>query len=153
MIGRIYRPGEPLARSLQNPDEPDAELSDHVETASALLTAHAITGRLPYSMLAEELIQIARRTWWDADRGAWKSEVGSLKSEECATCCEAARVLCRLAMLHEDEDYRAAAVTATDADYLGDAERTLTSLSSSYREHGIAAAIYGVALDELRGLR
>jgi uncharacterized protein YyaL (SSP411 family) len=128
-------------------------LTDHVETASALLTAHAITGRLPYSMLAEELIRIARRAWWDDRGGTWKSEVGSLKPEEFATCCEAARVLCRLAMLHEDEEYRAAAVIATDADYLGDAERTLASLASSYREWGMAAAIDAVALDELRGLR
>lgn len=145
MVGRIYRPGELLARSLDDPDEPDGELLDHVETASALLTAHAMTGRLPYSMLAEELMRVARRTWWDQSGGFGAGPT----AESLVTACEAARLLCRLALLHEDEEYRAAAVIATDSDYLADAERTLASLVSSYREYGIAAAIYGVALDEL----
>jgi hypothetical protein len=133
IIGRVYRPGEAIARSLQQPDEADGDFSDHVDAASTLLTAHAVTGRLPYSMLAEELMQAARRT---------------SGTEDFVAQCRAARVLNRLAVLHDDADYRKAAVIAGRADYRRDAERILQSLSSSYRALGAAAAIYGVALDE-----
>jgi hypothetical protein len=133
IIGRVYRPGEPIARSLQQPDEADGEFSDHVDAASTLLTAHEITGRLPYSMLAEELMQSALRT---------------SGTEDFFARCETARVFGRLAALHDDADYRKAAVIAGRADYRSDAERILESLSSSYRAFGAAAAIYGVALDE-----
>ena len=43
IIGRTYEPGELIGSS-----------SDQVRAASALLAAYALTGRLPYSMLAED---------------------------------------------------------------------------------------------------
>jgi uncharacterized protein YyaL (SSP411 family) len=172
VVAGAYQPGEALAHRIGSGDA-DGELRDHVDAASALLTAHAVTGRLPYSMLAEELIQFAWRTWWDSSRGTWKSQaasresqaasqesrvasqesqVASRETEEFVTGCAAARVLCRLAWLHRDDEYRRAAVIAGQCDYEHDAERTLTSLSSSYRELGIGAAIYAIALGEWRAL-
>ena len=45
-------------------------LRDQIRSASAFLTAFELTGRLPYSMLAEELLQVARATPWDDDGAA-----------------------------------------------------------------------------------
>ena len=52
VVGGAYQPGAGVRGGLIN----------QVRAASALLTAFEITGRLPYSMLAEELMQTARRT-------------------------------------------------------------------------------------------
>jgi hypothetical protein len=134
VICRVYRPGEPIAASLSRPDEADGRLEDHVGAASALLTAYAVTGRLPYSMLAEELIQIAR---------------GLLAAGEFRARCGAARVMCRLALLHDDAEYRAAAVVARGCDYRVEARRLLEALAGSCAQLGSHAAIYGVALDDL----
>jgi len=114
--------------------------SDQVRAASALITAYEITGRLPYSMLAEELMQFARQS--------------PAADSDLVLHCETARVLCRLAALHDDADYRGAAVIAVNADYRSDAARILTAqaaraLSASPDE----AAIYGLALRELIALR
>src|SRR5262249_12432271 len=65
----------------------DARSADHVRAAFALLTAFELTGRLPYSMLAEELMQIARRT--------------IASDGDFATHCATARAFCRLAALHD----------------------------------------------------
>jgi uncharacterized protein YyaL (SSP411 family) len=137
VIGRVYRPGEALPRSLERPDDSDGALGDHVEAASALLTAYAATGRLPYAMLADELMQFARR------------HLSSDASNACLARAEAARVMCRLAALHDDEDYRAAAVVAPGCDYRADARRVLEALTPLCRGHDADAAVYAVAVDEL----
>jgi len=105
-----------------------------------LLTAFEYTGRLPYSMLAEELMQIARR---------------ELAVEaDFVTCCEAARALCRLAALHDAAEYRAAAIIASDAEYRSDAARLLEIQAPHVDAVALAhAALYGVALRELLSLR
>jgi hypothetical protein len=129
VVGGAYQPGEGVRGGLVN----------QVRAASALLTAFEITGRLPYSMLAEELMQTARRTAPDAD-GA-----GAI-----AVQCDAARVFCRLATLHDDAGYQKAAVTLSDADYRGDAARILAA-QSTRALHATAAhaAAYGLALLDL----
>src|SRR6185436_11096557 len=105
-------------------------LADHVRCASALLTAYWRTARLPYSMLAEELMQFARRTLWDErDWGFYDAPHGT---KPFALNCEAARIECRLAGLHGEDDYRKAAVIAVDADYLLYALRTLESQTRVY---------------------
>lgn len=43
------------------------------------------------------------------------------------TCCAAARVLGRLALLHEDDGYRATAVVAPAADYAADRRKLLAA--------------------------
>jgi hypothetical protein len=126
VVGGAYQPGQGVRGSA----------ADQVRAASALLTAFEVTGRLPYSMLAEELMQIARREPWpDTDL------IGQ---------CGAARVLCRLASLHDDDGYRGAAVIAAGADYRGDAARILAAQSP--RAHAAPAshaAAYGLALLDL----
>jgi len=125
IVGRSYDPGEGIG-----------SYDDHVRAAAALVTAYEVSGRLPYAMLAEELIQASKRTP-AADRGV-------------AIGCEAARVFCRLARLHADAEYRAAAVLAPNADYRADAARALAELTP--RMDANCAAHYGLALSELLSL-
>jgi len=136
IVGDAYRPGSGLIVR----GSARAGIADHVRAASTLLTAFEYTGRLPYSMLAEELMQIAR---------------GEVASEaDFVTCCEAARALCRLAALHDAAEYRAAAIIASDADYRRDAARLLEIQASHVDAVVLAhAALYGVALRELLSLR
>ena len=93
-------------------------------------------------MLAEELIQDARRGPWDE---------GDL-----IVHCGAARVLCRLAALHADDAYRGAAVIATGADYRGDASRILESQSARALDRARSgpdeSAAYALALGEWLGV-
>jgi hypothetical protein len=137
VVAATYRPGTGL---VDPASATHAHSAAHVRTASALLTAFELTGRLPYSMLAEELMQIARR---------------SLEHDgDFATRCETARALCRLAALHGVADYRAAAVIAAGADYSGDAARLLQEQAAHVPAASTAlAALYGVALRELMSLR
>lgn len=126
LIGRGYEPGDGV------------EAADQFAVASALLTAFEITGRLPYAMLAEELVQTSQR------RGAAHTDA--------ASACRAARVLCRLASLHADEAYVGAAVVAGGADYRGDAQRLLDDYAPRALETPRDAALYGLALAHWLGL-
>jgi hypothetical protein len=129
VVGGAYQPGAGVRGGLAN----------QVRAASALLTAFEITGRLPYSMLAEELMQTARHA--DPDRAT---------SAAFVTHCDAARVFCRLAALHDDPDYRKAAVIVSAADYRGDAARILAAQSIRVVDAPPAhAAAYGLALLDL----
>ena len=135
VIGGSYRPGDGLVRD-RDGIRVRCSLADHVRGASALLTAFELTGRLPYSMLAEELIAIAGR---DLSPGAGL-----------VIQCEAARVLCRIASLHDDPGYRGAAVIATGADYRAQASRILAAQSAHARAGSLSvAAAYGLALWDL----
>jgi hypothetical protein len=147
LISVTYRPGSGVARSMDEPHDAGRDLVDQIRTASALLTAYVGTWRLPYGMLAEELIQFARRTLWDDGRGVF-TERSESSAAPFALNCEAARVLCRLAALHHDDDYRHVAVIAADADYRGDAARILAAQSSEARDRGVDGAIYGLTLSE-----
>jgi hypothetical protein len=122
IVSAHYRPGRPLG-----------SFADQVRTASALLTAFDVSGRLPYPMLAEELMQTAR----------------GLTSDAFEEQCDAARVCCRLAALHASAGYRDAAVVAPNADYQTDAIRMLSELADEAGRRGASAAIYGFALLEL----
>ncbi len=131
LIRTDYEPGDGLA---------DAPLSDQLRTAVALLTAFELTGRLPYSMLAEELLQIARRTAWDDEQGMFRVGVAGNSF--------AVQVMCRLAALHHDPSYTERAVVATSPSYETDAARILDRLAATYRDAPGAAADYGLALLE-----
>jgi len=63
-----------------------------------------------------------------------------------AVTCEAARVFCRLAALHHDDEYRRTAVLAVDTDYVREATQTLEMLAPSVQELGVEAAPFGLAL-------
>ena len=152
IVGAGYVPGAGIAQDVSHPNGARGRLGDHVRTASALLTAHEITGRLPYAMLGEELIQFSRRTLWDEQDGGFYEQAGA-RVKPFALNCEAARVLCRLAALLRTQEYANAAVVAPDADYGRDAVRTLSAFEPSYRDYGANGAIYAVALGEWLGLR
>jgi hypothetical protein len=135
IVGGSYRPGDGLIRE-RDGIRVRASLDEHTRAASALLTAFDLTGRLPYSMLAEELIVFARR----------EPSLGAGLEIHCA----AARVLCRLAALHDDSGYRGAAVIAGGADYRSEAARILTEQSPLVSDATTsAAAAYGLALLDL----
>jgi hypothetical protein len=136
VVSAAYRPGAGL---LDAAFGRQATRGEHVRAASALLTAFEVTGRLPYSMLAEELMQTARRL---------------PAGEDIATECAAARALCRLAALHGDAEYRKAATIAADVDYRADAARILAAQAPRARSASTAdAALFGVAQHELMSLR
>jgi len=107
-------------------------------------------------MLAEELMQFARRTLWDDEAGGFfgrdttKSvSTGDADREKPFVLnCEAARVLCRLDALHRDPEYQKVAVIAEASNYARDAERTLLSQTANLRRRGSGAAMYGIALTE-----
>ena len=135
VIGGSYRPGDGLVRE-RGGIRVRCGAADHVRGAAALLTAFELTGRLPYSMLAEELIAIVMRE---------PASGGGLELP-----CDTARVLCRLAALHDDPDYRGAAVIATGADYRAAASRLLAGESARARAGSPSDfAAYGLALGDL----
>lgn len=140
LVAAAYQPGEGLLPAVSG-GRP--RLVDHVRTASALLTAFEGTGRLPYSMLAEELMQFAVRTLGDA--GAAGFFDADSEAKPFALNCEAASVLGRLAGLHGSPEYLQAAVVAADADYGRDAERILQWLAPAVPGMGLAGAVYGLA--------
>jgi hypothetical protein len=127
LMRRVYEPGEgalgePVARQ--------------IEVALALLTAFDLSGRLPYAMLAEELVQLLRRHALD--------ERGELRADARATAT-AVQVCCRLATLHQDPDYMARAVIAPEARY-DELGRTLARTLSIETCTRADAAEYGLAL-------
>ena len=147
VVAAAYNPGAGLAHSVGEPSGVRGCLADHVRAASALLTAFATTGRLSYSMLAEELMQFARRALWDDETGGFSASNGD-RQQPFVLNCEAARVLCRLAALHGEREYREAAVLASGADYENDAARILSAGSRTYQVRGLSSAAYGLALEE-----
>ena len=130
LVPRAIDELERIVAALYHPGQRVGDAADHVCLASALLTAFEVTGRLPYSMLAEELMQVPR-------------------PDDYVAGCEAVRVLSRLATLHDDEAYRSAAVIKADAAYRADASRLLEELSRALDDPRVDAARYGLALDEL----
>jgi hypothetical protein len=149
VVGHVYRPGDGVAHDIREPDAARGVLEDQLHAADVLLTAHGVTGRLPYAMLAEELIQGVRRRAWDAAGGGFVSgTAGATTIKPFAANCDAVRVLSRLAALHRDVDFRAAAVVARDADYERDAVRVLDVLWSSAEARGTGAPALGLALTD-----
>ena len=146
VVGAAYRPGEGIA-DLTAGLPARGRLADQIRSAAALLTAYSLTGRLPYSMLAEELTQFSLRTLWDAERGGFYEDAARL-AKPFVLNCEAARVLCRLAALHLDDDYRHVGILAPDANYAGVAGRILESQAAQLDAPGCDAALFGLALDE-----
>jgi len=154
IVGRSYEPGDGLTGQ---------GLLEHSAAASALLTAFAVAGRLPYAMLADELIQFSRRTWWNdtvggfdanaeprtqnPELGTQNPEPGTQNPSGFLANCEMARVLCRMALLHADSSYRDIAVLAPRANYAEDARRTLARLAPPVDPTG-DSALYALALDE-----
>jgi uncharacterized protein YyaL (SSP411 family) len=154
LVAAAYRPGEGLVHDLDSPHGARGHLADHLCAAGALLSAYVLTWRLPYGMLAEELVQFARRALWDDRRASFRESPEAITaSPPFALNCDAVRVLCRLAALHHDDDYRHVAVVAADANYKADAERILSAHAAIAHDRSLAdAAAYGLALAEYANL-
>jgi uncharacterized protein YyaL (SSP411 family) len=148
IIGLSYRPGQGVAHMVNGPAEPRGGLADQVCAASALLTAYTRTGRLPYAMLAEELMQSAGRLATSEKPDGGIACALSDRTAPFVDRCEAARVLGRLAQLHRDAEYREKAVVAPAADYAADVEAMLNALAPEAGTRGIEAAVYGLAAEE-----
>ena len=127
LIAVAYQPGHGIGTA-----------EDEIHVASALLTAFAVTDRLPYAMLAEELLQHARRFVCDATAVPF------------LVICAAAAALSRMAALHQLPEYQNAAVIAPNADYRADAVRMLEKVAPEAHTYGIDAAPYALAAGELQ---
>ena len=135
VVACAYEPGEGVVFDRNRGFVP----ADQVRTASVLLTAYDITGRVPYSMLAEELMRTTSSDQWAA--------------ADVAGACDAARILCRLAALNEDERYHAQAVTARNAGYRAEVERLLERCGARRLDAPRDAATYGLALAQWLNLQ
>ena len=141
-VAIAYRPGAGVLHEV--PTEPGTPferggLADHVCTASTLVTAYALSGRLPYAMLADELMQSVLRQ--------------PVQGASFISRCDAARVQSRLAALHREPEYRRTAVLPTATDYAKEAENALRELAYSVPSRSVDAARFGLALAEWLGLR
>jgi len=128
LVAASYEPGSGI----------EGGVDQDVSVASALLTAFTVTDRIPYAMLAEELLRHAHVAISDA------------KTLPFLTACGVAQVLSRMAALHQQAEYRMAAVIAPDADYARDAGRVLEEIARDAQAYGISAAAYGLAAGELQ---
>jgi len=127
---------ERIVRSAYRPGSGVGRCADQITLAGALLSAYQLSGRIPYSMLAEELVAAAR----------------PFMDDECdfTIACHAVCALARLAALHGDEHYRRTAVVAPSSDYRREASTLLERWSDETAiGDAAAAAIYGLALLEL----
>lgn len=129
LVRRHYEPGDGLV---------GLDAAAHLHCASALQAAFDLSGRLPYAMLAEELVRHTRRHGFDAERGAFAGDFGAN--------CVALRVLCRVAALHADAAYVAAAVIAPGSHDDRDARQLATMLAAGSGEHPDEAGRFGAAL-------
>ncbi len=129
LVRRSYEPGDGLL---------GLDAAGHLHCASALLAAFDLSGQLPYAMLAEELLRHARRHWFLEETGAFDVDFGAN--------CVALRVLCRVAALHADAEYLAAAVIAPGSDDEGDARLLATVVEARSGEHPGEAGRFGAAL-------
>lgn len=152
VVGTAYRPGAGMGPG--RADAPPGGLDDHVITVHALLTAWIVAGRLPYAMLADDLMQFAKRRWWDGEHGGFADAAHEEDGLAWFVAnCEGARALCRLARLYDDPGYRGTAVVADDCDHAADARLVLAHLAPVAPRYGLAGAVYGLALDEAGTLR
>jgi len=131
IVRRSYEPGEGL---------PGTTCGEQLRCGSALLAGFDLCGRLPYAMLAEELLRHARREWWSEDTAAYAADFRAN--------CTALRLLCRLAALHANAEYSAAVALAPGGSHARDAARMVPLLVSRSAAHPDAAAELGAALLE-----
>ncbi len=148
LVASTYRPGEDFlsGAAREPPPGPDETLAARLAAAGMLLTAYEITGRLPYPMLAEELIAQSLPSGWIDRAGAALRLVPG--PGVFSLYCDACVILCRLAVLHQDDEYRRAAVVRPGAAYGADAARLLEALDPHAYGSSDRAAAYGLALLE-----
>ena len=144
-----YKPGGGVAHVAGHvADDVRGLLGDQVRVTSALVWAHVVTGQLPYSMLALELMQFAIRTMWDDQAQCFRDRAPA-DGTQCdpgllgepirplALNCEAACVLDRLATMTGDQAHRDRALAI------------LGSFAAEYRRHDLFGAPYALAVREV----
>ena len=146
-----YRPGLGVSHVVAQGNPVPGLLADQVGLVEALLMAQTATDRLPYSMLAAELMEYATRTMWDETAGAFRDRATADADGDCgllrqpmrpfALNCTAAQMLSRLAVVTGRSDHR------------DRAERILETLAGAYRDDPLLGACYGLAVREVRGGR
>jgi hypothetical protein len=134
VVAGAYRAGAGVSHRLSDAAGARGAVSDHVCLSSALLAAHSVTARLPYPMLADELLCTLPLSAIDE------------ADEPFDIRCKLAQVCCRLAVLHRDPQYQQSAVLAEGIDYASRAERTLTMLAETTAPQRESAAHFGLAL-------
>lgn len=122
-----YEPGKGLVGQ---------SLEVHLAYANALLDAFDMTGRLPYSRLADELVQLARRNP--------AVQPGAPEFADLAAA-DLLRALTRLTKLHADPEYRAAAALPPGGIDTAEAAR-LAEAFDGWRGDTRVAAHVGLAL-------
>jgi hypothetical protein len=130
VVAAGYRPGRGMSAHLDDERDGSADAADQAGAAAALLAAHGATGRLPYAMLADELMQVAFRLRWEE-----------------RAMSTAVRVCCGLSRLHRAPDFRASAVVS-ELDYETKADDLIAAMSVESD-----AAAYGLALAERLDLK
>lgn len=128
-VRRWYEPGEGLV------GQPVAANLAH---AHALLDAFDLTGRLPYSMMADELIQLARR---HPDLSPDAARFDPLAGADLL------RAITRMARLHADPEYQTVAVVPPQGDDTAEAARLATVLADQRGDLRTVAHV-GLALLE-----
>jgi len=153
LVSASYQPGAGVVQEIPATGHRARALPDQIAAATALVAAYLESARLPYSMLAEEFVQFAKRQWWNGAQGCFRAkggrEDGPLTDLDFAANADSARLFCRLALLHRDEGYRRAAILAPEADYLTDADRMIDVLAADALSRSAPlVALYGLALDD-----
>ena len=138
VVAGAYRPGRACRIGVGASPFVRGGLTDHVRSASTLLTAYMLTARLPYAMLADELMQSVLRT-----RPSARTRRAVCARPATPRGCFAGWRRCIATT-----EYRRTAVLAVDTDYVREATRTLEALAPSVRELGVEAAPFGLALAE-----
>jgi len=142
-----YSPGQGVVHVIDEEGSVRGLLGDQLKAASALLWAHAATGRLPYTMLAAELAQYAIRQMWDEERGAFadreieqeQTSQGLLRERvwPFTLNCEAACLLERLTQVTGDTSYHDRALAI------------LRAFAREYQRHGLFGTPYALAIREV----
>jgi hypothetical protein len=110
LVARAYRAGRGLADEVAAGDRTRGTPAGQIQAASALMSAFAATTRLPYAMLADELMHVA---------------LGG--RESAGATVDGVHVCCALAQLHADDGFRSIAVIS-GRDYARLAERLVASM-------------------------
>jgi uncharacterized protein len=148
IVTATYVPGAGVAHWTAEQVGVRGLLADQVHAAWALLEVHRATANPTWSMLAEELMRTALRTMWDETHGGFydrdmtaPGSIGLMTDpvKPLALNSLAARVLARLARLSGDPALQDRALD------------TLRSQTSAYREQGLFAAPYALAVADVLG--
>ena len=137
VVAGAYRPGEGMSHRVGAAPFVRGGLTDQVQVGFDSADGVHADGPAPVCDARRRVDAAGRRTRPSGERDA-----------PFAVTCEVARVFCRLAALHHDDEYRRTAVLAVDTDYVREATRTLDALAPSVRERGVEAAPFGLALAE-----